>query len=194
MSANPIGLVIAAVTALVAAFVYLWNNCEEFRNFWINLWEVIKSAAKSAWEFLKKIINGIIDGLNKLIRGIVSAINTIIRGINSIKIDIPEWLGGGSIGFNIKELPLTQIPRLAQGAVIPPNKEFLAMLGDQKHGTNIEAPLDTIKQALAEVLAEVGGGGSREPIVLEVNGRTLAKVVWDEQEKRYKQTGKYAMA
>ena len=67
------------------------------------------------------------------------------------------------------------------------------MLGDQKHGTNIEAPLDTIKQALAEVLAEIGGV-NREPIVLQVNGRTLAKVVWDEQEKHYKQTGKYSPA
>lgn len=45
MSANPIGLVIAAVAALVAAFIYLWNNCEEFRQFWLDLWEGIKKAA-----------------------------------------------------------------------------------------------------------------------------------------------------
>jgi hypothetical protein len=49
------------------------------------------------------------------------------------------------------------IPALAKGAVIPPNAPFMAMLGDQKHGTNIEAPLDTIKQALAEVMAVQGG-------------------------------------
>jgi hypothetical protein len=67
------------------------------------------------------------------------------------------------------------------------------MLGDQKSGTNIEAPLDTIKQAVAEVLAEMGGG-NREPIVLQVNGRSLAQVVWDEQEKHYKQTGRYSPA
>ena len=53
MLANPIVLVIAAITALVAAFIYLWNNCEEFREFWINLWEQIKEAAVAVWESLK---------------------------------------------------------------------------------------------------------------------------------------------
>ena len=80
------------------------------------------------------------------------------------------------------------IPFLAQGAVIPPNKQFLAVLGDQKSGTNIEAPLDTIKQALAEVLTV---SNNNAPIVLQLNGRDIAKVVWDENQKRYKQTGKF---
>ena len=52
-AANPIGLIIIAVTALVAAFVYLWNNCEGFRNFWINLWEKIKGATSAAVEWIK---------------------------------------------------------------------------------------------------------------------------------------------
>ncbi len=53
MLANPIVLVIAAVAALVAAFIYLWNNCEEFRQFWIDLWESIKEIAIAVWEALK---------------------------------------------------------------------------------------------------------------------------------------------
>ena len=67
------------------------------------------------------------------------------------------------------------IPQLAHGAVIPPNREFLAVLGDQKSGTNVEAPLSTIKQAVMEALAQ----GSREPINvnLVVDGKTLARVV-----------------
>ena len=81
------------------------------------------------------------------------------------------------------------IPFLAQGAVIPPNKQFLAVLGDQKSGTNIEAPLDTIKQALAEVLTV---SNNNAPIVLQLNGRDIAKVVWDENQKRYRQTGKFS--
>lgn len=136
---------------------------------------------------------GFIEGIANTV---IKAVNQIIKALNKLSWDVPDWvpgIGGETFGFNIKELREISIPRLAQGAVIPPNKEFLAMLGDQKHGTNIEAPLDTIKQALAEVLAEVGGAGSRQPIILQVNGRTLAQVVWDEQEKRYKQTGK-AMA
>lgn len=68
-----------------------------------------------------------------------------------------------------------EIPALASGAVILPNRKFLAMLGDQKSGTNVEAPLSTIKQAVMEAMAQ----GSREPINvnLVVDGKTLARVV-----------------
>lgn len=50
MSMNPIMLIVTAIAALVAAFIYLWNNCEEFRDFWINLWETIKSAFTAVWD------------------------------------------------------------------------------------------------------------------------------------------------
>lgn len=146
----------------------------------------------AAW---KPPINNIIGAFEGLVNSIIGGLNSMIRGINKFSIKIPDWdifgkHAGKSWSLNIPEINKISIPRLAQGAVIPPNKEFLAMLGDQTHGTNIEAPLDTIKQALAEVMAEFGGAGNRQPIVLQVNGRTLAQVVWDEQEKRYKQTGK----
>lgn len=59
MRANIIGLVVTAVLGLVAAFIYLWNNCEGFRNFWIGLWKVILSAAKSAWKAITKAWEGI---------------------------------------------------------------------------------------------------------------------------------------
>ena len=66
LSANPIGLVVAAIAGLVAAFVVLWNKSDKFRNFWIGLWEKIKAAAqpviqwlseffKAAWEDIKKV-------------------------------------------------------------------------------------------------------------------------------------------
>lgn len=54
MLANPIVLIIAAIAALVAAFIYLWNNCDEFRQFWIDLWESIKEIAVAVWEALKE--------------------------------------------------------------------------------------------------------------------------------------------
>lgn len=54
MLANPIVLIIAAIAALVAAFIYLWNNCDEFRQFWIDLWESIKEIAIAVWEALKE--------------------------------------------------------------------------------------------------------------------------------------------
>ena len=53
MAANPIILIIAAIAALVAAFIYLWNNCEEFRQFWIGLWENIKEIAVTVWNAIR---------------------------------------------------------------------------------------------------------------------------------------------
>ena len=61
MLANPIGIVIVAITALVAGFIYLWNNCEGFRNFWINLWENIKLVVSTAVQNVKNFLSGIVD-------------------------------------------------------------------------------------------------------------------------------------
>ena len=83
-----------------------------------------------------------------------------------------------------------EIPALASGAVIPPNKEFAAILGDQKQGVNIESPLQTMIDAFNTALAEnglAGGGSTQPPIVLQLNGKTIAQAVWDEEEKQYKQ-------
>ena len=152
----------------------------------------LKSVLGKAFDSFRNILNKIIGGFEAFINKIIGGMNWLIRSLNKISFEIPSWvpgIGGKRFGFNLKEISNVSLPRLAQGAVIPPNKEFLAMLGDQRSGTNIEAPLDTIKQALAEVLAEVGGA-SHDPIILQLDGRTVAKVVWAEEEKRYKQTGK----
>lgn len=61
MMANPIVLIIAAIVALVAGFIYLWNNCEGFRKFWIGLWNGIVDIVVGAWEWIKGLFTGIID-------------------------------------------------------------------------------------------------------------------------------------
>lgn len=66
MKANPIGLVISLITGLIAAFVLLWNNCEGFRNFWIGLWEKIKTAAGAVAEWFKNTWNAVIGWFKNL--------------------------------------------------------------------------------------------------------------------------------
>ena len=153
----------------------------------------VVGAVKAIKSGIKKPLNAIIGFLNTLIDGFISAVNFVIDALNSLSFDVPDWvpgIGGETFGFDISKLDAGdyQIPKLAQGAVIPANNEFLAVLGDQKRGTNIEAPLDTIKQAVAEVIAEMGSV-SKDEINLNLDGKTIAKVVWDENQKKYKQTG-----
>lgn len=115
----------------------------------------------------------IFDGLRGLlatpfvaaINLIIDALNLLISGLNKIKFDFPDWvpgLGGKSFGVNLPSIPKLQIPRLARGAVIPPNREFMAVLGDQSHGNNLEAPEELIRK----IVREESGGGDRQVVVL----------------------------
>lgn len=82
MAMNPIGLIVLAIVALVAAFVYLWNKCDWFRNFWIGLWEGIKTVVSAAWNFLKGIIDGIIGAITttwNFIKGVFDAVINFIK-------------------------------------------------------------------------------------------------------------------
>lgn len=157
MMANPIGLVIAAIAALVAAFVVLWNKCEGFRNFFKNMWEGIKTVAKSAAEFIGGIFEGIINTIKGIINGVINIINGAIGAINKIKVDIPDWvpaLGGKSIGFNIGKIPL-----LAEGGVV--DKATLAMIGEA--GKEVVMPLENNTQwidKLAEKISAKSGNQS----------------------------------
>lgn len=63
MKANPIGLVISLIAGLVTGFLYLWNTSEEFRNFWIGLWETIKTTASGVWEAIKSAADNVITAL-----------------------------------------------------------------------------------------------------------------------------------
>ena len=119
---------------------------------------------------------------------IINKINAFVRGIDSVVGAVGSIFGAD---WSVAQIPKVSIPRLAQGEVIPPNREFMAVLGDQKHGTNIEAPLDTIKQGVAEVIANmnVGSGfNGRIEIPLYLDGRQIALAVRDAENKLGSQT------
>lgn len=78
MRANPIGLVVSLIAGLVAAFIYLWNNCEGFRNFWLKLWDKIKSATSSA----TKWISNKFDDLKSAVNKVKTAFNNIQKTIS----------------------------------------------------------------------------------------------------------------
>jgi len=108
---------------------------------WDDVWETMSTIVKG-------VINVIIDGLNLLMSLMVGFLNVFIRLGNKLSAIIPGWI-------EVPELIAPKIPRLATGAVIPPNSQFLAVLGDQRSGRNLEAPEDLIRQIVRE---ESGGG------------------------------------
>lgn len=147
-------------------------------------WEGIKDIFKGIW-------NTIIDLLNGAINIIIKGINWLIKQMNKISFDVPSWVpfvGGKSIGVNISYISENVLPRLAKGAVIPANDEFLAVLGDQTHGNNIEAPEGLIRKIVRE---ESGGSGKvHVTIVLDsVTGKKLFETVVRENNAVVRATG-----
>lgn len=136
-----------------------------FRGDWSAAWDAIADTALAVWDRIKSgiksAVNGIIGFINGMIQAVVNGLNRVIDAINTLSFDVPDWvpgIGGSSLGFSISHIAAPQIPYLAQGAVIPPNREFMAVLGDQSHGTNVEAPLATIQQAVAAVMQDYQDG------------------------------------
>lgn len=147
-------------------------------------WEGIKDIFKGVW-------NTIIDLLNGAINIIIRGLNWLIKQMNKISFDVPSWvpaIGGKSIGVNISYISENVLPHLAKGAVIPANDEFLAVLGDQTHGNNIEAPEGLIRKIVREE-----SGGSSEihvTIVLDsVTGKKLFDTVVRENNAVIRATG-----
>lgn len=119
---------------------------------------------KTAWDgirlFLKSAVNGVITLLNSMVSRLVSALNAVVSVANRLSFTVPEWvpgIGGRHFGVSLPYVSTPSIPYLAKGAVLPAGKPFLAMVGDQRHGTNIEAPLSTIQEAVALVMEDQTG-------------------------------------
>ena len=156
---------------------------QNMKTAWVNVFNTIKSSIvnimSSMWNGIRNVINSILSGIQSMANNVINGINTVIRAMNAIP----------KINLSIPTVGQISIPHLAKGAVIPPNKEFLAVLGDQSSGTNIEAPLDTIKQALAEVMATNGGVQDTGDIVINIDGNEIFRVVRKQSKIFTKSTG-----
>ena len=165
--ADVVGVAVGAIADAIDLAVVVLRGLADFlsavfRGNWDAAWQAIGNTVNTVWDkmtnAIKTAVNGIIGFINRMISAVVTGINAVINALNGLSFDLPDIFGGGHVGFHISTLTAPQIPYLAQGAVIPANREFLAVLGDQNHGTNVEAPLDTIKQAVAEVMEDLQAG------------------------------------
>lgn len=152
---------------------------------------------QKAWEGVKGIFTGVWNGIVGTLEG---AVNLIIKGINWVISKINGLIGNGLLSKGLEfigvpngKIPTIQslsIPRLAAGAVIPPNREFMAVLGDQKRGNNIEAPEDLIRRIVREEAGGAVGDGTPIQVNLVVDGKTLARVVVPRINDMTRQAGK----
>ena len=117
---------------------------------------VLSGLQDAFWMFLSWLDDATGGVVTNVINMINSMISFIVDGINKLG-SLLSSVSGGRIGWSITAPQIPQIPRLAQGAVIPPNREFMAVLGDQTRGTNIEAPEDLIRKIVREETAGNGG-------------------------------------
>lgn len=92
MSANPIGLIIAAIAGLVAAFIHFWNTSEEFRNFWIGLWDSIKQVASDVWEAISGFFTSAWEGIQELWSGLGEFFSGLWESIKEVFSVIADWI------------------------------------------------------------------------------------------------------
>lgn len=162
---------------------------------WEQAWNGIKNILGGAWNGMVSVIKSPINLIIRLMNGLLRAAqimqNGVAKALNKINVSVPSWVtsltGVRSLGFHIGYWSAPHIPYLAQGAVIPPNKEFMAVLGDQKSGNNIEAPENLIRKIVRE---ETGNGSRRIEVPVYLNRRQIAKAVLEEGQNMRTQTGK----
>lgn len=175
-----LGLILIGAAGLAAAIAPNWNFLKDklvecwnsIKNWWNT--KVKKFVSEHWWAKLGlDIISGLLSGLINKWKAVVSWVTSAVKWITNAFSNVLNFfsggkgtfatrnnLGSGGIGgYKMQAMPALrsiEVPALAQGAVIPANKKFLAVLGDQTKGTNVEAPLSTIQQAAVQAFAEMG--------------------------------------
>lgn len=193
MMGGPLGAAVGATIGLGLTFSISAMDFDGVKRIVQEILQEIEGYFSTTFSdgFINGLITMVTDGINILWKMFVNFVNDIVNYWNTLWGDqttgtvSPLGVDSTSAYSMMPETPITRIPALARGAVLPANKPFLAMVGDQKSGTNVEAPLETIKQALAEVLGESG-------LDVDINFTgslsQLARVLTPEITKRQRQT------
>ena len=171
-------------SALLTKLKEMWQNIKQWWNtsvskfFTADYWKALGrriidgllSGLKAAWESVKTWVANAVSWFGKKF---VEAQNSIAKSNSGRSGGFGARSGGFGSPSRAPSISRVSAPALARGAVIPPNKEFLAVLGDQKSGTNIETPLATMVDAFKQAMAESGGGATT--VVIQLDGKEIAR-------------------
>lgn len=173
----------AVLNLLAAALQAVYKVVSALAPILQTIWSIIKPIVQFIGFSVISIIKGLTDTITKLgdaLSFVINLISKIGSGIGSGISSLVGALGGGLSAFSLDSPTAAyslDIPALANGAVISPNSEFLALLGDQKSGVNVETPLSTMIDAFNAALdARGGNGNSSQPIELYIDGAKFARI------------------
>lgn len=173
---------------------FVSNKVEAIKNAITNKFNAARDAVKSAFEGIVNFIKAPINQAISIVNNAVGMINNAIGGIESAfsfgPWNVPTPFGTKRIGFHATFPRVGTIPYLASGAVIPPRSEFLAVLGDQKKGNNLEAPESLLRQIVREESGKGQGNGNTYNVTVNASGRKLLDIIISEAEMRRNRNGK----
>lgn len=172
---------------------FVSNKVEAIKNAITNKFNAARDAVRSAFEGIVNFIKAPINQAISIVNNAVGMINNAIGGIESAfsfgPWTVPTPFGSKTIGFHATFPRIGTIPYLASGAVIPPRSEFLAVLGDQKKGNNLEAPESLLRQIVREESGKGQGDGNTYNVTVNASGRKLLDIIIDEAELRRRRNG-----
>lgn len=172
---------------------FVSNKVEAIKTAITDKFNAARDAVKSAFEGIVNFIKAPINQAISIVNNAVGMINNAIGGIESAfsfgPWEVPTPFGTKRIGFHATFPRIGTIPYLASGAVIPPRSEFLAVLGDQKKGNNLEAPESLLRQIVREESGKGQGNGNTYNVTVNASGRKLLDIIIDEAELRRRRNG-----
>ena len=185
---------------LKKSFTMVWNDIKNIWNgapaFFSGIWSKIKNLFSDAWSSFRNIGKNIVQGIKDGILGAWSSFTSWISGkIGGLVSGViggfgSSARGNGGSSYSLRAENLS-LPRLATGSVVPPNREFMAILGDNKTETEVVSPLSTMKQAFMEAMQESGGfGGGNYKFEIYINGRKMAVEMVKEVNRMTQEAGK----
>lgn len=170
-----------------------------FTGDWEMVWDGIKQIFEGLWTSMKGVINSIIQGVENMANVVVGGINMVIKALNRLSFDIPDFMGGGSFGFDIALLKEVRFDRLADGGLVRSGQLFLAReAGPELVGSyqgksavmNNDQIVKSVSNGVALAMMDVMSGANKESgdsspiqVNLVVDGRTLAKVLADTKKR-----------
>lgn len=177
-----------AIWSTVSGFV------ERIKNAIVDKFTSAKNTVVNVFNGMRDAIRSVLNNIISVVNGAISKVNGVVSAVESAfsfgPWKVPTPFGSKTIGFRATFPRVPTVPYLAKGAVIPPRSEFLAVLGDQKQGNNIETPEALLRKIVREETAGRQAGGGSYRFTAQINRRTLFDEMMKEAQMRRDTSGR----